>query len=239
MADNVAITAGVGTSIATDDVGGVQYQRVKVVYGADGVGTDVKGSTPLPVDTDSKRTITFRGRACAFKTPGRAAVSQKILSIHNATASAVLVDVNRLRVDVLSTVAKAVTVVTPVVRIYRYTTVQTNGTVLTKGAIDTALSSNASVTVTGDASADGTGSGTTLTLTPTTMLAQTYAPRVITAAGIELVDTIAFFAGETDVTLRALEGIVVFLESAVVTTGIPATDQYIASVDWIEYTLAA
>lgn len=33
MADNVAITAGVGTTIATDDIGGVQFQRVKLVDG--------------------------------------------------------------------------------------------------------------------------------------------------------------------------------------------------------------
>jgi hypothetical protein len=33
MADNVAITAGSGTSIATDDVAGVQYQRVKLTDG--------------------------------------------------------------------------------------------------------------------------------------------------------------------------------------------------------------
>lgn len=49
MADNVAITAGTGTSIATDDVGGVQYQRVKVTHGADGVATDVSTASPLPV----------------------------------------------------------------------------------------------------------------------------------------------------------------------------------------------
>jgi hypothetical protein len=34
MADNVAITAGSGTSVATDDVGGVHYQKVKVAIGA-------------------------------------------------------------------------------------------------------------------------------------------------------------------------------------------------------------
>lgn len=33
MADNVAITAGSGTTIATDDIGGVHYQRVKLVNG--------------------------------------------------------------------------------------------------------------------------------------------------------------------------------------------------------------
>lgn len=50
MADNVAITAGSGTSIATDDVGGVHYQRVKIGVGADGAATDVSSSTPLPVN---------------------------------------------------------------------------------------------------------------------------------------------------------------------------------------------
>lgn len=33
MADNVAITAGSGTSIATDDVAGVHYQRIKLAVG--------------------------------------------------------------------------------------------------------------------------------------------------------------------------------------------------------------
>jgi hypothetical protein len=171
----------------------------------------------LPVNTDPKRIISFHGRSCSFKTPGRAATSQKILSIHNATASAVLVDVQRIRVDVLNTAVKAVTIAVPVIRAVRYTTVQTNGTVLAKGTIDSSQSSNASVTVTGDASADGTLSGTTLTLTP-------------------IMDTVEFFLGDTDITLRPLEGLAVFLESAVVTTGIPATDFYIASVDWVEYT---
>jgi hypothetical protein len=41
MADNVAITAGSGTTIATDDIGGVQYQRVKVALGADGAAADL------------------------------------------------------------------------------------------------------------------------------------------------------------------------------------------------------
>jgi hypothetical protein len=40
MADNVAITAGSGTSIATDDIAGVQYQRTKLSLGADGTAVD-------------------------------------------------------------------------------------------------------------------------------------------------------------------------------------------------------
>lgn len=49
MADNVAITAGSGTNIATDDIGGVQYQRVKATWGVDGTATDVSAANPLPV----------------------------------------------------------------------------------------------------------------------------------------------------------------------------------------------
>lgn len=47
MADNVAITAGSGTNIATDDVSSVHYQRMKIVDGTDGQSTEV------PADSDS------------------------------------------------------------------------------------------------------------------------------------------------------------------------------------------
>ena len=40
MADNVAITAGSGTTVAADDIGGVMHQRVKVSLGADGSAVD-------------------------------------------------------------------------------------------------------------------------------------------------------------------------------------------------------
>jgi hypothetical protein len=39
VADNVAITAGAGTSVATDDIGSVHYQRVKTTLGPDGTAT--------------------------------------------------------------------------------------------------------------------------------------------------------------------------------------------------------
>ena len=50
MADNVGYTPGSGEIIATDDIGGVQYQRVKPVWGTDGVANDVNANTPLPVE---------------------------------------------------------------------------------------------------------------------------------------------------------------------------------------------
>lgn len=52
MADNVAITAGSGTTIATDDIGsGVQVQRIKPVWGVDGTGTDTSVANPIPSQT--------------------------------------------------------------------------------------------------------------------------------------------------------------------------------------------
>lgn len=49
MADDVTITPGTGATIATDDVGGRQFQRVKATFGADGTATDVSSANPLPV----------------------------------------------------------------------------------------------------------------------------------------------------------------------------------------------
>lgn len=47
MADNG--TAASGPTIAWDDIGGVAYQRVKVVFGADGAAADVNTGSGLPV----------------------------------------------------------------------------------------------------------------------------------------------------------------------------------------------
>jgi hypothetical protein len=48
VADNVSITAGSGTNIATDDLSGVHYQRVKVTWGVDGTANDTTATAPLP-----------------------------------------------------------------------------------------------------------------------------------------------------------------------------------------------
>ena len=44
MADNLGYTQGSGSSVATDEVGGVHYQKVKVDVGADGVSAPWDGS---------------------------------------------------------------------------------------------------------------------------------------------------------------------------------------------------
>jgi hypothetical protein len=79
-------------------------------------GVEVRGYRRGTLTTDSwdqyvipvkDRIVGFTGRAATFVTPGRAAVSQKIMALHNATGSSVIVNVNRMRVDLLSTAFKA------------------------------------------------------------------------------------------------------------------------------------
>ena len=70
MADNVAITAGSGTTIAADDISGVMYQRVKIGVGADGSATDVSTSNPMPVsDASGSLTVDNAGTFAVQMTP--------------------------------------------------------------------------------------------------------------------------------------------------------------------------
>jgi len=48
MADNIVLP-GTGSSVATDDIGGNQFQRMKLTLGADGVNDgDVSSANPMP-----------------------------------------------------------------------------------------------------------------------------------------------------------------------------------------------
>lgn len=50
MADNTVLNPGAGGDvIATDDIGGVKHELVKVEYGVDGTATQVSETNPLPV----------------------------------------------------------------------------------------------------------------------------------------------------------------------------------------------
>lgn len=250
MADNTVLPVGTGgDTIATDElttlnggaVSAIKAQRVKVGFGVDAVFRDVSAQFALPVDTDSKRAITYRGRASTFRIPGRAGTTgQKLFSIHNATASAVLVDVDKIKIDLVSTVIKAVTVLPPVVRLYKVTVLPTNGTAVTKVARDSALTSSASLTILQDASADGTSSATALTATlpAGTVIEGEFAQRLITAAGYEVGDSLQFLK-EIDelITLRPLEGIVVMLDYVLATQN-PVTDMWVVTCKWLEYTAA-
>lgn len=55
MADNIAVTPGTGATIATDDVGGIHYHKVKIDAGGDGASAPVGGDTTNGLDVDVTR----------------------------------------------------------------------------------------------------------------------------------------------------------------------------------------
>lgn len=103
----MAVTAGVGTSIATDDVAGVQYQRVKVDLGGDGLASPlVRGqqsaANSLPVTLPSDQgALTVDGSgvtqpvsAASLPLPTGAATAAKQPALGTAgTASADVISV--------------------------------------------------------------------------------------------------------------------------------------------------
>jgi hypothetical protein len=221
--------------VAPDSTGAKIHTRSRVI-GANTVEEQF-------VIVQEEKIVTYQGRFASFRIPGRAAVSQNLAAIHNATGSAILVRVNRVIIDWLSlTAGKVATIQSPIVRVRRFTALPTSGNAGTKVPRDSALSSNASLTLWQDASSDRTGSGTTLTITAGNILGEANAPRLLTAGtaasmSYEQADPFIFFQGESDVILRALEGLVITAEDAIVTTGNPATDYWTVVIDWDEYTL--
>lgn len=185
----------------------------------------------------TEEVVTYNGNVGTFRTPGRAGTSgQKLFAIHNATGSAVLVKVDSLNVSYFDTAAKLVA--PPLVRAWRFTAIPTNGTVLSKRGPDTAEASNASVTVWGDASADGTASGTALavTLPANQFISQFPAHRSLTLVGESTPKEVGLLKFTGTQTLRALQGIAVFLDYTVATSN-PITDMWQVDCVWREYTL--
>lgn len=84
MADNIAITQGSGTSIATEDVSGVQHQKIKIEFGTDGVATMVSASDPLPVAA----TIDTTGLATDATDASVASIDSKTPALGQALAAA-------------------------------------------------------------------------------------------------------------------------------------------------------
>jgi hypothetical protein len=58
MADNIQVTQGTGTTMATDNIDGVQFPRVKLSVGEDGTAVDVSAAAPMPVeDADANASL--------------------------------------------------------------------------------------------------------------------------------------------------------------------------------------
>jgi hypothetical protein len=49
MADDIQITPGIGAPVATDEIAGRHFQRIKITHGDDGTATDTSSVNPFPV----------------------------------------------------------------------------------------------------------------------------------------------------------------------------------------------
>lgn len=100
MADNVSIntsTPGVDAPVATDDIGGVQYQRIKLTLGADGINEgDVSSTNPIPVELSVPDSLTQEDMQEALSILRRLVILLKPLGIVTGGGS------NRLSIDVNS-----------------------------------------------------------------------------------------------------------------------------------------
>ena len=75
MADNVPITPGAGAPVATDEIAGTHFQRVKVIHGVDGVNDgDVAKTNPLPTRTGVALTRDFQVASINVSAAGFTAV---------------------------------------------------------------------------------------------------------------------------------------------------------------------
>jgi hypothetical protein len=245
------VTAGFGTGAGSFTVTRAQDGTVAAVHTVGVVCSLIVGVQRIdPVD--GGRQVTFKGRACTFRTPGRAGTTgQKLFALHNATASPVLVDCHNIMIDSAQAVSKGATVLPPLMRLYKFTAVPSGGTQITKNGEDASLTSKSQVTVWGDASAtgDGTVAATPLTIAAITngsqsgLITQMFAPRLLgSATGTnptsELIDVATFFAGEDEtITLRALEGLAVHLDYTVATQN-AAADMWTVACRWVEYSAA-
>jgi hypothetical protein len=71
VADDIVLNPGVGgATVGADLIGGVDYQRIKLIHGADGVNAgDVAAANPLPVrQNGTTTTLTNTGASAASVT---------------------------------------------------------------------------------------------------------------------------------------------------------------------------
>lgn len=240
----VFVTSGGGVGAGSLNITRAQMGTTAVAHS---VGAKVAKLEWVPrvEPIDGSKEYSFKGSFSTFDTLGRAGTTgQKLAAIHNATGSTVLVDVYGIKVDLVQAAAagQAPTVLGTKIRLWKFTAVPTNGTVMTKVPVDSTLASKSTVTVWGDASSDTVNSASALTITlPAGTFGLTeFAPRMLvvgTSASTlyEPFDGTMYLADPSQaITLRPLEGLAVFLDYTVA-TGNPITNHWVCSMQFAEY----
>lgn len=88
MADNTRVNEGLGGDlVATDEIAGVKYQRVKLVLGADGVNDgDLSTTNPLPISgTVTANPSTYYGKTIIYVPVAQALAGTTVLVAANAS----------------------------------------------------------------------------------------------------------------------------------------------------------
>lgn len=97
MADDVAITAGSGTTVASDEIGGRHFQRIKPCLGADGTAVDAVGGAGavssavqrMTLASDDPLVAAFGANGAAAVAPGAAGV---LLALMRTLTSALVLE---------------------------------------------------------------------------------------------------------------------------------------------------
>lgn len=129
MADNTILNTGTGgDTIASDDISGVKYQRVKLIHGDDGVNAgDVSNNNPFPVRVDYGVP-----QAYSLHIPASAAGANQVhFDLFNATGSGKIMKIWSVRAIKDGSVAVTGTVGIKLF-LTRTTTVGTAGTAATE-----------------------------------------------------------------------------------------------------------
>lgn len=126
MADNTTLNTGSGGDvIASDDISGVKYQRIKLVHGNDGFNFgDVSTTNPLPVVATHNSAI----QAYSLFVPSGAVGANKVyFDLFNATGSGKVIRIHSIKAHVDTDTAVAGTLGVELL-LTRTTAVGTGGT---------------------------------------------------------------------------------------------------------------
>jgi hypothetical protein len=185
----------------------------------------------------SNRSVSFCGHAATWRTVGSAGSPQILFSIENQAGSAVIVGVSKLTVEMDATAV--LTAVGADLETYRPTSIATAGVTLTKYAIDTSLTSSASVVLRGMATAHGTNSTAITAASPATNPAWHQFASRQQAAGVTVPDDYNMLPSDIAdvdwVPIRAGESLAVRVVGDA--TRNPATNHYVVKCAWFEYTI--
>jgi hypothetical protein len=108
MADNVGYTPGVGATIAADDIGGILYQKVKMIHGADGIAHETADNNPLPVTATQELMQAIEAMRMAIQALTRTVGLAQV----NPLTGSMFVDGSRVTQPVSGTVAVGTPAVT-------------------------------------------------------------------------------------------------------------------------------